>query len=138
MRRIRSTGDSDCFSSCLASLLEVDRDEIPNFYSARCTGEDMHRRAQRWLEKTRGLTLAAIQIPADKKMADVLMSQPRPVRFLAVLWVEDSWHAVVAGAYGTRVRMLHDPSGLGSIKLKSAINLYFVVPTHKRGQKCRM
>jgi hypothetical protein len=138
VRKIRSIGDSDCFCSALASLLECDRADIPNFYSPKCTGDDMHRRAQKWLEKTRGLTLVGVKVPPDMKMADVLLDHPRPVRFLAVVWAGDCWHAVVAGMYGTRIRMLHDPSDLGRIKLKTAANLYFVVPTHGRGKKkCR-
>lgn len=134
MRRVRQGGGDDCFACCVASMLELDRKDVPSFMRGP-SHLDQADKAQHWLERNFGLTMATILVPHDKRLSDVLPSADRPWRFIAVVPVNGGkdWHAVVAEAKGERARVIHDPAGWGRIRLRLANEIRIILPVFKRG-----
>jgi hypothetical protein len=137
MRRLYSIASDDCLRSCVASLLEVPCEKVPIF-STSGGGEKQHASAQRWLERNYGVTMAVLLIPPGMKISDLFSIHFRPIRFIACVPTGDEHHAVVAGCYGNRLRVIHDPSELGRIDLRLATDVRFIVPVFKRGIQCRL
>lgn len=131
MKRVTQKNADDCFACCVASILEIDRKEVPSFTG----GPNQIAQAQRWLARRFGLTLATILVPFDKRLSDILPEGFGPWRFIAVVPVQGGkyWHAVVGEARGDRARVIHDPAGWGRIELSKANEIRLILPVFKRG-----
>jgi hypothetical protein len=138
MKRLRQLKSDDCLRSCVASLLEIPCADVPLF-TANKGGEHQCAVAQRWLERTYGLTMATILVPHGARLSALLTPHDRPVRFIAVVPVNGGkdWHAVCAAVYGERLRVIHDPGGWGRIRLSLANEIRLLLPVWKRGTKWR-
>lgn len=134
MRRFRQLTPDDCFRSCVASLLEIPCESVPLF-TANKGGDHQCATAQRWLERTYGLTMATILVPPGIKLSALLAEHSRPARFIAVVPVNGGrdWHAVLAACYGDRLRKIHDPGGHRRIRLALANEIRLILPVFKRG-----
>ncbi len=137
MKRVNQIRDDDCFATCIAALLELDRATVPTF-SGDPSQVDA---AQRWLERVHGMTMATILIPPDKRLKDILPECDRPWRFIAVVPVQEGkskyWHAVLAEAKGERARVIHDPGGWKRIRLSLANEIRLILPLFKKGHPWR-
>lgn len=103
-------GKGDCFRACVASLLELGVEEVPNFILER----DMHKAAEQWLAD-RGLTVLAMCFPDDETMSRTFIDPP--ARYCIFTGVsprknEDGttrYHAVVGRTAGYGIDVVHDP-----------------------------
>jgi hypothetical protein len=99
-----------CYATCIASILEVPLESVPNFVEH---GYKMHDVAREWL-KERGWTIQMIYVPNDewlKKMFFELndyciVSGLSPRRTAKG---EEKHHAVVGRLGGWGLTILHDP-----------------------------
>ncbi len=137
MKKTHQTGPDDCFSACIASLLELPREKVPTFTSK--SGEAQTASAARWLARKHGMTLVTIFCPEGLKPSDIFANHAVPARFIAVVPVGGGeWHAIVCGAFpGERLRILHDPSPerWPRLHLRLANEIRFLVPLFRKGSK---
>lgn len=54
----------DCLRACIASLFEMEPEEVPHFADETLHPEGFYRKAQEWLRE-RDMTMIAYKIPAD-------------------------------------------------------------------------
>lgn len=121
------TGDSgNCFSACLASVLELPIEEVPNFFH----GEDKSpeawwRRARAWLE-TQGFGIVCMTVDSDHHDP---LHWYHPDAYLIVAGKSERGrdHAIVCRGG----RMIHDPhpSQTGIIRPESVDLLYPLDPS---------
>jgi hypothetical protein len=62
MQEIIEKGSGDCFSACLASLLEVPLEDVPKFRRDNPFPNDMMGAAREWVKDRFGLSLVTIQM----------------------------------------------------------------------------
>lgn len=65
----RSYGD--CLRACIATVLDLDAEQVPHFADMGATGVEAVASARRWLAD-RGLTIAAFAFPGSETLSDVL------------------------------------------------------------------
>lgn len=129
MRHVMQRRATDCFAACVASLIGADIEHVPNFYPRAKGGDAMHRQMQKWLARNHGLTLVTLtRSKEDKTFAAQLVDAAVPARFIATVPVVGGWHCVVAGLYGSRLRLIHDPGNQARIPLSKAETVSFLVP----------
>lgn len=108
--------NGNCFAACLASILELPVDEVPNF----CETEDWVERTNKWLEP-RGLFFLAVGIPEEE--AVLLHLNRAGYHVIIGEGPRNCPHSVV----GFAGRMVHDPhpSGAG---LERNLEYGFLIP----------
>lgn len=126
MRRITQTvlnaTRGDCFAACLASLLEVSIEQVPNIHNI--SGDDWFYPLNAWLRQAHGLVLLMIQ--ADAYASKVWF--PDGVPFIASCDTGLGWnHAVVMAYHGMEAKVLHDPFPGGSGIKSGCVFMYFLV-----------
>lgn len=64
----------DCWTACLASILELPREEVPHVYDKGVDGVEGRRHARLWLEG-QGLTLISTVFMGSENLKDLMYSQ---------------------------------------------------------------
>lgn len=107
----------DCFSACLASLLDVDLSDVPLFAEMEDRGEGDHMElAGQWLHLVHGMSLVEIHNGAKLEKADdhrLLFGTPGTLLIACYpAGTPDRSHAVVAqiDEAGEDLRVIHDPN----------------------------
>jgi hypothetical protein len=123
-QRVLNTVKGDCFAACLASLLEVPLENVPNIHDWP-EGEWFYPLNER-LRKEHGTVLLMV----DASSYASLLWFPDGVPFIASCGVKDTTHrhAIVA-AYGREgMKVLHDPLPTPDPdSLELPIYMYFLV-----------
>lgn len=124
-------GRGNCYAACIASLLDLPIDAVPNFVEA----EDMHQAAWKWLAE-RGLRPVRMCFPSLEALQSTYFDHPG---LYCVLSGESprrkadggkKWHAVVGFAAGYGVEVVHDPHPDRTGLVGDAHRwLTFIVPT---------
>lgn len=129
----------DCFSACLASLLEVPLDAIPRFAEQATERWGSPTRlmeiARPWLAENYGLSIVTIQMEqtletgADIRIIGAVPGTPCIAGGRSATF-ESGQHAVVGeiDEHGMNFRMTHDPNPSGKGIIDRPIHLYFLVP----------
>jgi hypothetical protein len=133
---IKQRRQTDCFSACLASLLEVPLETVPVFWKKNISTEVFYGRAQCWLSETQGLTLATIVRPNGVPLRNLFSPWWIPSRFIATVPVPGDFHSVVVALYGSGLRVVHNPGLWSKNYLREANDFSFLVPTFKKGSQC--
>ena len=89
----------DCWSTCIASILEVPREDVPHFYDKGRSGVAGRNLARKWL-KERGLTILSTVYMGELDLDDILYAQsknnPDTYFILSGTSRNGTCHAVVA------------------------------------------
>ena len=111
----------NCFSACLASLLEVGCDDVPNIHDF---GDEWFYPLNKWLLETHRLVL--LMITASTYRSALWL--PDEVPFIATCDVGGGWrHAVVMTYRGMEAIVLHDPLPEGGANQSGPVYMYFLV-----------
>jgi hypothetical protein len=110
-------GRGDCFRCCLASILELERDEVPNFRELmNLTGVDMMAIARQWLKDKFDLSLVTIYMHGVPECGDDFRLTGGIEGTPLIVTVDSpnipgAQHAVVGEIddQGINVRIIHDP-----------------------------
>lgn len=98
----------DCLRACVASILELDADDVPHFFHDGCDGETGTQRMREWLSE-RQLAPFFIQYDGHHSLDEILElqgAQNPDVHYLLYGRTADEDHVVVAR--GDKV--VHNPS----------------------------
>ena len=133
---IVSSGRGDCFSACLASLLELPIHDVPNFRALEAdSGTQMMTLARQWLYENFGLSLVGIYMGAgapesgeDFRLSGAIKGTPCIGAFTSPN-VEGANHAVVGeiDEQGLNFILTHDPNRNGKPIDTYPLFLYFLV-----------
>lgn len=137
-QEISDPGKGDCFSACLASLLEVPLSEVPKF--RRDFGADMMKEAKKWLAENYGLSIVTIQMQdwdseefcgGDLRLVGAVPGTPCIAGGKSPNFPNCS-HAVVGQTdiHELNFVMTHDPSPSKKGIEGNPTHLYFFVPLH--------
>jgi len=109
----RSYGD--CLRACVATIMDLDAEDVPHFADLGATADEAIASARRWLGD-RGLTVACFAFPGDLALSEVLeyMGQTNPT----VTWLlfGSTGHPDMIGSGGDHVnvcqggKIVHDPA----------------------------
>lgn len=112
----------NCFAACLASLLEVNIEEVPNIHDMG--EEDWFYPLNAWLQQSHGMVLLMLQ--ADAYASKVWF--PDGIPFIASCETQFGWrHAVVMAYEGMKTKTLHDPFPGKTGDLTGPVFMYFLV-----------
>jgi hypothetical protein len=99
----------DCFRACVASILELPLEEVPNFTE----WSDMYKAAEEWFS-TKGFKLYSLHVKDHVLLDDIFFmcsdycilggKSPRLTQGGSV-----KYHSVVARAHGWGLEIVHDP-----------------------------
>lgn len=130
-QEITELGKGDCFRCCLASLLETEREAVPNFRALETdTGVCMMDAARDWLRERHKLSIVTVYVGGDDlALADASSGTP------CIATVESpnrkgGQHAVVGEIddSGMNFVITHDPNANGKKVSTRPIYLQFLVP----------
>lgn len=115
----------NCFSACLASILEISIDLVPEFHGGTWTGD-----LQRWL---RGFGMVCLWIEHDDNKALPMVIDALPgQKIYAIVAGNSPWgpwgHATVWEFDGNGCRMIHDPHPSGD-GLVTRERVYLLIET---------
>lgn len=125
-QKISEVGSGDCFSACIASLLEMSLESVPNFRREAGQSGCMYDLAETWLKQRFALSLLRIQIDyqiiAAFKGTPCIAAGASPNR-------PGGYHAVVGeiDCLGN-FTMTHDPNPSGKGIVGEPLILFFLVP----------
>lgn len=66
------TSYGDCLRACIATVMDLDTEQVPHFADMAATGQEALASARRWLA-SRGFTVACFALPGSEPLADVLV-----------------------------------------------------------------
>lgn len=135
MQEIVDQGKGDCFSACLASILEVPLNSVPKFLRDNPAPADMMPPVREWIAKNFGLSLVTIQmedrndfIGTDIRIIGALPETPCIAGGTSPNY-PDTNHAVVGTIDGLgNFTMTHDPSPSGKGIVGFPKHIYLFVP----------
>lgn len=134
-QEIIDAGIGDCFSACLASLLELPLEAVPKFRRDDPAPNDMMRAARKWLAENFGLSIVTIQMAKELRTGeDIRIVGAWPGTPCIAGGVSpnlpDCFHAVCGeiDEHGMNFRMTHDPNPSGKGIVGLPVHLYFLVP----------
>ena len=135
-QEIIDEGTGDCFSACLASILELPIGEVPKF--RRDHGREMMKAARKWCAENFGLSIITIQMEDldDEEL------EGKDIRLIGAVEktpciaggkspnLENCSHAVVGelDRHGMNFDITHDPNPSGKGIVGRPTHLYFLVP----------
>lgn len=128
-------GTGDCFSACLATLLEIPLSRVPKFRAENPAPKDMMAAAREWLNDNYGLSIVTIKMEKELNSYD-------DIRLVGAVGgtpclaggvspnIEGAMHCVVGEVdrHGMNFVMTHDPNPSGKGIVGRPVNLYFLVP----------
>lgn len=131
-----TAGQGDCFSACLASLLELPLAEVPKFRKETSGGTEMMAAARQWCKEHLDLSIVTIQ------MEDFETANGEDIRLIGAFAgtpciaggispnLPNCHHAVVGEIddQGMNFRITHDPNPSGKGIVGRPTHLYFLVP----------
>jgi hypothetical protein len=127
-------GTGDCFSACLASLLEIPLASVPKFRRDNPVPNDMMADARKWLAENFGLSIVTIQMAKEIRTGEdirIVGAVPGTPCIAGGVSpnVEDVCHAVVGeiDEHGMNFRLTHDPNPSGKGIVGGPLHLYFLV-----------
>lgn len=135
-QEIIDAGQGDCFSACLASLLEIPLAEVPKFRRDNPYPKNMVTAAREWCKERFDLSIITIQ------MEDLETASGEDIRIIGAFAgtpcigggtspnLPNCLHAVVGelDEQGLNFRMTHDPNPSGKGIVGRPKHLYFLVP----------
>lgn len=133
-QEIIEAGRGDCFSACLASLLELPLYAVPKFRKEETeTGINMMAAARQWCRERFGLSLITIQMQEIETGKDIrIMGAFEGTPCIAggvSPNLPDCLHAVVGEIRnGLNFHLTHDPNPSGKGIVGYPKHLYFLVP----------
>lgn len=138
MQEIIDAGVGDCFSACLASLLEIPLADVPKFRRDNPYPADMMTSARKWLAEKHGLSIVTVQLE-DRNGGNFIGSDIRIIGAVPGTPCigggdspnfKDVSHAVVGeiDEHGMNFVMTHDPNPSGKGIVGYPKHLYFLVP----------
>lgn len=105
----------DCLRACIATVMDMDAEQVPHFADMGATANETLASARRWLA-SRGLTIATFAMPGDEPLASLLewMEQMNPT----VTWLLFGATGVSGDGLHVNVcqggRVVHDPGWIPS------------------------
>lgn len=129
---ITETGKGNCYSACLASLLEISLDKIPNF-RAEFPPQEFTVRIQEFLERF-GLMVVRVRMQDSENQPVDFPFHPVPEGVLCIAGGKSPrgkhGHAVVGKIVcGVNFELLHDPNAEAAVKgLDELWTIDFLVP----------
>lgn len=106
MKPVYQQNDNDCLPACIASLLELPLELVPNFY--HLSADKQTAMTQKWLQKI-GWTL--LDIPLDRSGAVPWRIMAAPCYgILSIEYRATGLHAVVCIVDGTDYEIVFDPA----------------------------
>lgn len=126
----------NCFSACLASIIELELEEVPNFLEiAGGDANQMFNLARAWTIRNFGCTI--LRVLPDGITTDT--SKPVPCIAGGVApHYPNGFHAVVGHIRGNGTFVLdHDPSQVKAGLSGKPLFLYFLVPVNPERLWCR-
>jgi hypothetical protein len=134
-QEIIEPGSGDCFSACLASILEMPLSDIPKFKQLH--GADMMKHVRLWAAEKFDLSVITIQMEnresdfsgADMRIVGAFGGTPCIAGGVSPNF-ENCNHAVVGqlDEHGLNFQMTHDPNPSGKGIKGHPTHLYFLVP----------
>lgn len=135
-QEIIDAGIGDCFSACLASLLELPISAVPKFRRDNPAPKDMMKEARKWLAKNYGLSIITLQM--EDRESDYIGSDLRIIGAFPETPciaggtspnLPDASHAIVGqlDKQGRNFEMTHDPNPSGKGIVGYPKHLYFLV-----------
>lgn len=141
-QQIVEKGTGDCFSACLASLLEIPLEDVPKFRRDNPVPNDMMSDARKWLKESFGLSIVTIQMEKELRTGEDLRLIGGTAGTPCIAGgmspnFEGVCHAVVGeiDEHGMNFRMTHDPNPSGKGIVGRPIHLYFLLPLNLAGVK---
>ena len=115
MRKVYDRDGGSCFRACIASLIDHDLEDVPNFYKGIDPGDPVPAEVSKWVRdwmRSRGLALVGFPFKVDKAdelIRSVCRAHPGQAFILAGQSNKGIDHAIIIrdGA------VWHDPSGMG-------------------------
>jgi hypothetical protein len=134
-QRIIDAGKGDCFAACLASILELPLESVPNFRALETPEADMNKLAREWLKENYNLSLVCIYngkeiiSGEDFRVIGGLVGTPCIGTVISPNF-ENAQHAVVGqiDKHGMNFELLHDPNPNGKEIKTRPLFLQFLVP----------
>ena len=121
---ITTVPGGNCFSTCIASILEMDLADVPNF----CLDPDWYRETTKWLN-ARGYTLFEIKITADTEWFHAAHDGP----FVIVSGQSprgEHKHSIVGQLGFGEIRYVHDPHPAGGWIVMDPEYIGLIIPLH--------
>ncbi len=136
MQEIIDKGIGDCFSACLASLLEIELDRVPKFARDNPKPKDMMPDVRKWLSENFDISLVTIQM--ENREADFIGTDIRIIGAMPGTPCiaggkspnyKDTLHAVCGTIDGIgNFTMTHDPNPSGKGIVGYPQHIYLLVP----------
>ena len=126
-RQTRTGKIGNCFSACLASILEIPLREVPNFVDAS-TDEQFYENAAKWLA-SHGLYY--VQLKPDDPMLAVMFKEGPIYHTIEGISPRGGMHATV-GLNGHMVWDPHPPDGTGR-GLAKVLNVGIIGKSFSKG-----
>lgn len=140
-QEIIAQGSGDCFSACLASILELPISSVPKF--ARDHGARMNIVAREWLHEHFNLSLVSIRLEdrdhvyqgKDLRLVGGVCGTPCILTYPSPN-IPGSFHAVVGqiDEHGLNFQIIHDPNPKGAEIRGYPVVAEFLVPMVYRPQ----
>lgn len=138
VQEIVDAGKGDCFSACLATLLDIPISDVPKFRRDNPGPADMMPPVRDWLAKNFGMSLVTIQM--EDREGDFIGADIRVIGAMPETPViaggqspnfEGVNHAVVGTIDGLgNFTMTHDPNPSGKGIVGFPKHIYLFVPLH--------
>lgn len=136
-------GRGDCYRCCIASLLDLPRQVVPNFRSQETdTGVHMATLAREWLRKHFNLSLVEIYMHQLPECSDDFRLVGGTCGTLLIATydspnIPNAQHAVVGeiDEHGLNIRIVHDPNPNGKPITTYPRFISFLVPLHPRSKE---
>ncbi len=106
MKPTKQAKEDDCWSACLASLLEIPLELVPDFYQGRNCDQQIEA-TQKWLKKL-GFTLIDLPLVAGEKPPWTVLKVPAWC-ILTVKSPRYGYHAVIGRVKDHKVQIAFDP-----------------------------
>ena len=101
MQPVDQCTKDDCFAACIASILEIRGDQIPNFCGGSTPNENWLFEADKWLRENYGLTILGFRPRGES----AVYSMPGVYHIMSGQSPRGLLHSVVA----FQGKMVHDP-----------------------------
>jgi hypothetical protein len=115
----------DCLRACVATIMEMDAEQVPHFFHDNCDGETAMHRLREW-SRQYGVGPFTAHFSGDIPMADVLAMQAQQnggVPYMLFGSTESGNHVVVC----RNDKVVHDPAWYSSPLVKAGAHGHWSV-----------